>query len=96
MNFWPRGKSRSSIERDVERTIVSFEDVPLDALADLDVSDDLDAPNPFPTSIDVCRWCDGPASPSLDACCMRCLEKLRQHAERREKTVSNGLRVDFY
>ncbi len=91
-NFWPNRRSSGLIEQDVELTVVSFEDVPLDAL---NVSEGLDTSNLYPTSLEVCRWCNGPASPTLDDCCVRCLEKLKRRAAIREKTAPNNSRIDF-
>lgn len=84
LDFWPKRKPSKLIEQDVELTVISFEDIPLDA------SDS------FPTSIDVCRWCNGPASPSLDECCVRCLEKVKRRAVMREEAAPNSSRIDFY
>ncbi len=89
-NFWPNCKSGGLIEQDAELTVVSFEDIPLDEF------DSPGVPDASPTSLAVCRWCDGPASPALDDCCARCLEKLKRRAATREPASQNSSRIDFY
>lgn len=87
-NFWPKCKSGGLDEQDEVLDVLSFEEIPFDEIEELD--------GPDPTSLAVCRWCNGPASPALDECCARCLEKLKRHAAMRERTVPNNSRIDFY
>ena len=93
-NFWPKCEPGGLDEQDGVLDVVSFEEIPFDELEELEELEEVDGPDP--TSLAVCRWCNGPASPALDDCCARCLEKLKRRAVMCERGAPNNSRIDFY